>query len=92
MSKMADLAQFYVDQGLSASQIAERCELSNPAILRKLHAAGIRAGAGNGGRSPDNYRFAHNPPYGRRVVDGNSSQTAARWLSSASSCISVLGV
>lgn len=63
------IRRFYLEQGLTASQIAERVGLSKPAVLARLHRMGVRKQQGRG-RQSDNYRFSQRIPFGKRLVDG----------------------
>ena len=63
-----NLAHLYTNNGLTVNQIADRVGLSKAAVIGRLKEAAVTCG--QNGRSEENYRFAHNPPYGKKVVDG----------------------
>lgn len=63
------IRRFYLEKGLSASQIAEQVCLSKPAVLARLHQMGIRKQHSRGAQS-DNFRFPQKVPFGKRLVDG----------------------
>ena len=61
--------ELYLKQGLSASQIGLKFNVSKAYILSKLHELGIRKKPTERRLNPQNYRH-HNPPYGLHVKDG----------------------
>ena len=63
------IREFYLEKGLTASQIAEQVGLSKPAVLARLHQMGVRKQQDRGAQS-DNFRFAQRVPFGKRLVDG----------------------
>ena len=58
----------FLDEGLSAAQIAERVGLSKTAVLERLRRRGIRNLLGRK-TNPNHYRI-HEPPYGFRKQEG----------------------
>lgn len=66
----AEIKQFYVKEGLSASQIAAHYGVSKGVIISWLNRLKISAKTPKGRMTnPNNYRH-HNPPYGYKVKDG----------------------
>ena len=65
-----EIRKFYVNDGLSAAQIARHFGVAKSVILARLHDQGIRMGV-SAGRStnPENYR-CRVPPYGYSLKAG----------------------
>lgn len=65
------IAEMYLKDSLSASQISDKLGISKTAVLERLHALGIRNADTKGERmtNPNNYR-ASVVPYGYRNIDG----------------------
>ena len=67
----------YLNDGLSAKQIAEAIGISKTVVLDRLHAEGIRMKTGKDRvNNPDNYRL-HTAPYGWKVKDGKLAPNKA---------------
>jgi len=68
--KAKNLRNWYLDDGMSASQIAEKLGVSKTFVLDRLREMGIRDGGDtNRLTNPTNYRSSA-IPYGFRVKDG----------------------
>ena len=67
-TKPKKIADLYTQNGLTVNQIADEVELSKAAVVGRLKEAAVACG--QNGRTEENYRFAHNPPYGKKVVRG----------------------
>jgi transposase-like protein len=64
-----EIRRLYLEEGLTASQIADRFGVSKQMILCRVRRAGVH-NTPQKGRSPTNYRY-RNPPYGLRVNNGH---------------------
>jgi hypothetical protein len=67
-SNREEIRRMYLEEGLSASQIGERIELSKQAVLARLRGMGITRHV-NQGRSAHNFRYPY-ASYGMRIVSG----------------------
>lgn len=66
-SSSHEIAEMYLKEGLSSSQISDKLGISKTAVLERLHALGIRESGSVGKKmiNPENYR-APIVPYGYR--------------------------
>ncbi len=65
----AEIRHFYLKEGLSAAQIADRYGVSKSVIIGWVNRLGIGAKTSEGRMTnPNNFRH-HNPPYGYKVKD-----------------------
>jgi transposase len=65
--KAKNLKDWYLKDGLSASQIAERLNVSRTFVLARLHEMGIRSESGKDRLTrPENY-LCNTPPYGWKI-------------------------
>lgn len=67
------LKDLYLNDGLSASQIATKFNASKSHVLSRLHKLGISDNSSSRRINPKNYRL-HNPPYGFHVKNGELKQ------------------
>ncbi len=72
-SKLLDITEIkrlFLEERLSAAQIARRYDVVKSVILGLLHRSGVRLNTKIGrSNNPENYRN-HSPPYGYQVKDG----------------------
>lgn len=66
--KPAIIANLYLNEGLSAGQIAQKLDIAKSTVLKRLHSLDIR-NKKFPTTDPQNYRRKI-PPYGFRIVDG----------------------
>lgn len=65
----SEIKAFYLQNGLSAAQIAEKCGVSKSFVLAVIHKLGVNTGKVGRSTDPVNYRN-NSPPYGYSVRDG----------------------
>lgn len=65
-----EIRSLYLDQGLSAAQIARECDVAKSVIVGLLNRGGIRPGRQSSrSNNPENYRLKV-PPYGYQIRVG----------------------